>query len=719
MPLLYNLKKNAPLICLDLAMAVGFSFLIHRHSLLTHFDHLPGDQGDTRLILVILEHLTQCVRQFNFSNLTNLPMFFPVKITLSYSDCEFYGLILYIPWRILGFSIYKSFAISCFTLTCIGFLSMRLFLSRYTSLGLSFSRLGAGLFSVPQALPVVLGSGHPQLRWVAVYPILTLLLAKYLSSANSKQKKSKIYAVGFWTFFSGLLLTSFYQAWFYMLVVCIAAGIYLLGIAWWIKLKKIPFSFSISDYLPLLLFNFGTAALALLPFFIIYFPSYKLFGKRHFLEILQFTPRWSQAFFNIFSDNDLLTRARFAEASVSMPIFSAALASLYGLWLTFQLLKQYRNRASLELPKRDLIHLGVAFAFVSLCVCATKIYSDKSLWKIIYYVIPGASAIRCPGRVFLAVWPFVAVLNAHFLKSLYQGQFFTSKNPLTKLLCALLIIMLFFENLVAVPYRGFSGTDDHMRIESLGLFKAPPSGCTATTFAPVSSDSQDIPFFTVQILDLIIASQQHQLPSLLGYSGQHPIDWNLDDLADPGYPFKVQKWALSHGVPVQDICAFDLNTKTWGHWQRVPDSYLRLDPPYSISFGRKGNQHLFLRDGWGTFEPQGRWSIEDSAVIEFSLDAAAEDFTCINLTLSPFVPLDSSQIELAVTFNDLQIGTRRLTKTDVDAENVVFCGISPETIRRENTIRFHINGKMSPADLGISPDGRKLGIFLRSLTLTP
>src|SRR5512143_594050 len=135
-----------PPILLGLLITLFISY----HSYLTDFNLVPGDRGDTRLMVFTLEHWWNVLqgREAFFA----LNMFYPDPHALSYAD----GLFLFAPpyclLRLLGANPFASYQLFLVSMTALGFLGWVWLLRRGLGVRLSFAVLGGVLLSSMNAL---------------------------------------------------------------------------------------------------------------------------------------------------------------------------------------------------------------------------------------------------------------------------------------------------------------------------------------------------------------------------------------------------------------------------------------------------------------------------------------------------------------------------------------------------------------------------------------
>jgi len=143
-----------------LVLAVGLVMAFHP-TILSGFERLQTDLGDTRLNNYLLEHGWRCLSGEPGVRLWNPPFFHPASNTLAYSDLLLSFGPLYWPWRALGLGEVLSFQLWMIGIAICNFAVSFLFLRR----AMRFEQLGSalGAFVISFAASRVGQLGHQQL----------------------------------------------------------------------------------------------------------------------------------------------------------------------------------------------------------------------------------------------------------------------------------------------------------------------------------------------------------------------------------------------------------------------------------------------------------------------------------------------------------------------------------------------------------------------------
>jgi hypothetical protein len=145
------------------------------------------------------------------------------------------------------------------------------------------------------------------------------------------------------------------------------------------------------------------------------------------------------------------------------------------------------------------------------------------------------------------------------------------------------------------------------------------------------------------------------------------------------------------------------------------DRSLRLGE--KVEFCEGLGAERFLGDGWSGLEPTGVWTIEETARLAFRLTGTTLADVELVLELIPFVTPEHREVELEIWAGTEQLKTQ--TFRDGESEQAVHVDLPRDSIDSEGraVLELRIRDPVRPVDLGMGSDPRRLGLYLRSLTV--
>lgn len=136
----------------------------------------------------------------------------------------------------------------------------------------------------------------------------------------------------------------------------------------------------------------------------------------------------------------------------------------------------------------------------------------------------------------------------------------------------------------------------------------------------------------------------------------------------------------------------------------------------SIIFNKSGNITEYKTSGFSVPENSCTWTQEETASIEIPLPEIADDkFFTVSVEASPFVAKWLKKRNVSVSVNDEHITDFVMTGSDVYKFTLPQ---DSQKLGKVANIKFKIAKQISPKDLKVSEDSRKLGICVKSLTLS-
>jgi len=542
-------------------------FVFFRHFVLSSFDLINGDAGDSRLLIVILEHWGNVFH--GRAELASPPYFAPERGMLGYSESIFLFSLPYAAARALGLDRYLAFETMLVVLRAIGFWAMYALL-RTLRVDRWIALLGAVLFTISNAY--YLAAGHSQFAAIAFVPVLCLLVVAYWRShERGNPARARLYLVFSAILLALLLFTSFYVAWF----VIFLAGLWstLLFIAVALRHRRLPISRVRSGAIA----DGALASLVFLvtltPFLVVYLPTAIQTGGRQFNEVLSFTPRladvvnvgaanvvWGSILANLFSgDGQLVPFAAYELQRGWPPLILVVFVVTTVVFLQGAVRTAHAVPAIDDSPYLGGSVLGSTAVLGWLMSVQIGGYTP---WWLVFRFVPGALAIRVPVRINLVINFLVIVVAMFGLGYLKKRAAASSAwgSRSAGAVVAVLAIALVAEQLNAVSTSRLSRTAETELFEHI---ERVPSRCHY--FYVLRPDPQEDLYQAVitQTQAMLVAIEQH-LPTINGYSGNFPPGWNLF-LPNGEYPKHVAEWISAKGM-AEGVCSLDLST---GRWSQV------------------------------------------------------------------------------------------------------------------------------------------------------
>ena len=138
---------------------------------------------------------------------------------------------------------------------------------------------------------------------------------------------------------------------------------------------------------------------------------------------------------------------------------------------------------------------------------------------------------------------------------------------------------------------------------------------------------------------------------------------------------------------------------------------LEINKEYKFNFHER---HKLLGVGWShNSGNDGVWSDGNISFILFNLQEYGSGK--LNLYFTPYKGNKNENFKVKIYFNNKLKKTMKLNHAEI--ENYVSLNFEKSEIAEENIIMFKFDNLISPFDIFESPDARKLGILLKSMTV--
>jgi hypothetical protein len=513
--------------------------------------------------------------------------FFPTSNTLGYSDAMFLLSVPYAIFRLFGADPFAAYQLTLYGVLLIGCLSLQWLLAMEFQLSPIASAIGTIVGLLSNAL--FLSTGHTQLFSIALLPIAGILAVRMVRAAWAGRSSATVYGVVLALYFPLLFLTGFYTAWFFTLLV----GTVLLLAVLRSDVRH-AFSALLSQFGHVSLFvSLGVGAVALAPFFIVYWPVLRQTGGRTFSEVVYSLPQWFdlinvslanviwgkqlQAWFPTLNDRPMYWELMKGIGPITLSLFAfSALVLIAAAWSRrisgATVCREAKRRADSTASEADSRIVSTGVVWLALCVSIAVIaawavqlrWNGFTVWSLVHAYIPGASAIRAVFRFNLVAALGVGFAIAAALE-LLMGLLRTSTRRRSVAANAL----FFFVGAIIIAEQVNTGKTHFLSKSELrrqvSLVGSPPRECQSFYVTARSPDSAtadgQLPDEMMNALAMIVA-QAHHIPTLNGHSGSGPPGWSLSFPSRADYLDLVSDWIKRSGLR-PGVCSLEIETGRW------------------------------------------------------------------------------------------------------------------------------------------------------------
>jgi hypothetical protein len=499
-----------------LVLLAGIAAACHP-MILSGLQLVQTDPGDTRLNNYILEHSYQWLAgNALHRHFWNLPIFFPTTHTGAYGDILLGAAPLYWYFRMGGLAPDTSLQMRIIRAFALNFLAA--FLVFRSGLRLNTLAAAAGAYLFAFAGIRISQLGHQQLipqffSMLAVYALCRLYRDGAAGGVSFR-------GVAGWTIILAAMVvlqlyTAIYLGWF----LCFGLSLFL-GVAACFRETRPPLLRFLREYRWLLL-SVALVALASLSWLgYHYFLTYREFGGRPWWEVHNQVPRLL-SWFDLGKQN-----------------------WLYG-W-TWDLIPfsriptEHEHRIGLGLVTMVLAIVGLVRLARTpwgrvLAVTTLLIFSLASIypggwtpWRVVYVLVPGASAIRGVARISLLLLIGFSFGLAYFFAGL------KSKGLALALLC----LVLLEQGQTTPAYDKYA-----VRTRVATIVRLIPRDCQAFYYVNLDFDQRGL--VDIHQIDAMWAGLASGVPTMNGYHGWFPRDWEFcnfirSEITHPAGLAKVQ-----------------------------------------------------------------------------------------------------------------------------------------------------------------------------------
>jgi len=695
-----------PIIFLTFLMAFALTVLRATNWLTA----IPGDLLDPRFNNVVLEHITRWIRG-DAVELWSPSFFYPFNNLLALSDNHFGSVIFYTLFRTLEFSREES------TTLWIAFGSLLNFLVSYWVLRKwSFSAFaaGAGAFVFSSSLPVLAWEEYSQLTYRFAIPLALYFFNNFIQRNN-------FYSI-FWCIICVCeqLFCSIYLGYFlcFLLLAWMSAYIIISRDAF--KWKK--------PYWPIQKINISHSILAIISILSL-IACLAMFWKYHSVATLYQMQGWSKekimgllptlsSYF--LADNSLIS-SFIGKQITSVPwrhpqqLFLGIGVS--ALFIAGQIILWLPKSSRPQLLAEKFISLGkISSLSLAILWLATIRIGDYSLYSLILN-LPGTSAIQYVSRIILIMlWP-IALTIAITCEYLWQKKSIPSLPIKGLLLPACLVILCSESFFYRVTFSPHSWWLDRLSTSELLIPKPLPSNAILHAKARIGE------FESMSALDAMILSQNLQIPTFSGYSGNMPFGSaytsrdSCHDIDD-----RLENYATYKNIPTSNILPLAKRALIIDADALQAAQDLNLAPsPLNIELGFN-NRHIpnsaLLICGWD-LEHWGMWANHKIARMAIALPTEKTANLFIAAT-SAYASKTKPQ-HVDIYLNGQWTQQVMLGK---NADNIISIPLSMSALYPASSserpiknliLEFRTLNPINPKKMNISDDNRNLGIGISSL----
>ena len=671
---------------LILLAAVCAAGLFFHTTVRSGFHLLPGSWVDGGLHIGLCEHVPRVVD--GTAAWRDPGMFYPRHDILGRSDVMLGQGLLYSLLRLLGLAPESAHVTMLMLLAVAGFFGFHQLARRVVGTGPAAALAGAFLFVNLAPFATALRNGHAQLLCAWLIPWLVVAAA---AAGTANRATTRILAaVAFGLGVGLLVLSSFYTAWFFLFWT--GLGVVLYGLIQPRALLR-----SARGHRNALLAAGAGLALMLIPVSLIHGPAW-----------LEYTPRhWSDVIATLPNPRDFLNTGMhplFWTGVPQPPGDVLAHERAYGL-PPLTLLAMLAALA--YLARRAAPAWRVLLALVGLGWLLMLNFGGWSPWAMVHQFAPGAGALRAIFRAQLVLsLPLALAFTAALDLLLRRPACHQATSALGWLALTALLVL-----------ENFSPVQNMIPRSELAARRLatppPPPDAQSFFLAPWDQPSASPEEGQRAQIACFLLAQTFNVPTLNGYTGAFPSDWNLHDPSAPGYRAAVLDWLDRYGL--QQVYALDLAR---GHW-RGPFSaatWAQELPPCPRGtnlVAQAGALAPYVVHGSAGADPGLAWSVGNAATWLFPFTGTLPRTLRFRATAFLAPGHTAQTARLLVNGSALTTLTFRTEQPwqegHLDLPPALFTSADdgPLVLLRLTVLNDH---PARPSELGISSDQRRLGL---------
>ncbi|MBQ9776223.1 MAG: hypothetical protein IJW17_09345 [Lentisphaeria bacterium] len=540
-----NIRQDIKEYSILLLLMLLFGFFYHFDLTKSGFELFPGDCGDALLNVLAADSWGDVFR--GETHFRQNRIYYPFPAGRGFTDLSLTLYFLELPWRwLFNADMFTGAAVVYGLLFHFGIASMFYLLRKILHLNFMAAAGGAMLSFYCNACWVKLN--HTQFFFMGLLPLLAILVIRYCQYwRNGSFRKRFLCGAGAILTFAWIAYSNFYTAFFAGLagviyfVIC-AILLYrkgelreriipqriweLLLLALWGGVLFAPFLYT---YIPLLNSDYEriwTAAQGTLPTpadIVNVGPQNLLWGK---LYDLAFPPIHKYVYENYHG----------------LPLFTLGVT----LWCCYFFWKRRKEFsplfAALPATLAVLYILSVKFAH---CI---------SLWYFIWKYVPGGSAIRAGGRIYVfMMFPLMVFLW-------WMIDRFTAKYSSRKqlLFCGILFVILSIDNYNSITIYGWKPAEYEAKIKAI---PPPPPEMKCFYLTDSAGGRLEHDNWSRYGLQAWYMARYFKCFSINGYSGNVPAGFLPLDPLSAAYRQEIADWIRKHAL--SDVYTYDTAADRW------------------------------------------------------------------------------------------------------------------------------------------------------------
>ncbi|MFW7378362.1 MAG: hypothetical protein ACOH5I_06130 [Oligoflexus sp.] len=473
-------------------------------------DGIPGDYGDVRLIITLLEHSYSFIFQ-SWPDTFWSPswLFYPFSNGLALSETMAGNVPFYAIFRLIGFDPFSSYQF-WFVFVCILNFASAWLLARELGGTAISAAIVAFLFTF--AMPRFAQFNHTQLlpHYFSVISIWALI--KFFKSSDKPMRFLYIATISAaWQFWASV--------YFGLFLLLVYLGLTISALAYKpIRRLVIP---KLLDHKLGLLIAATLAIVILAPLFYRYHLIKEVTGYRDWPTVFWGMADWKQLILPIHDSFLYQGFHKYMMANSTIRgmepyLFSGFLPLAAPFILMTMLLFSRIRRGYLTRVEQYAVYFSLSYIFLLLLASKTS-PKEFNLYYYIYQYVPGFGALRQLNRIHLLYLLFLGLSLQFIVAKVY------CKNRLVAHVLGLLMLVAVFLENIPTNFYIFSKSQNNIRIEkltSLVLKSVSENGCKAFFLS-----TPNIDYATHN--DAMWISLQTKIPTINGYSGHNPPGWNL------------------------------------------------------------------------------------------------------------------------------------------------------------------------------------------------